>query len=782
MSDEILDLLGEYTHPQGYLEYINTLPFLGCLHCSTRQVEAGSWQEILLDYEVGASGIADGAWFKVTFKFYSDWALFQTEDPTAANYVSAEYQARPPLTGESQSTVQSLKVRFDQKGHERPYQKAIIVDIVDGYLKPGDRILIRLGDRRGGDAGTRVQTFVEQGFRFRAYIDPVGTSRFAEVPGDVVIDVVPAPPAKITIVTPRLVKTGVPFPVRVRVEDVWGNTCWGLGGKLHLSGLQEQLLDLPTQGWAVVKTNLTLENNQEVLLQANLVGTELQSQLTPITADSNLTYPRTFFADLHVHSNNTVGTNSTEYNFAYGRDVAGLDVLGYTANDFNITEERWQHDVKLCREVTREGEFLCYPGTEWCGNSAVGGDRNVIFLGDEVLFPYDRQGKQVRSFEWNEDMKGKQLLPKAWPVDRLYAAYIHNSEQHLMIPHVGGRRAIFDWHHPKLERLIEVGSAWGHFPWFYQDAISRGYKVGVSANGDEHRGRCGGGVPGTAVFGVNGGVTGIIAPGLTKLDINQALRSRHTWATTGDRIVALLWSGSHIQGDEFTASDAVTINYRLLGTSGWDEITAYTHHGLLWHRNLQSEAGYAPNKIRLRWGGARIKDRYRCAQWRGTLEYTNTIVQSYQVYGLEHPEEYVRQAAALKLEFRSDTYGDADAIELNLSDLLHAQFRLQVQIDSYTKIGSPLRRNPYIHCPEFTWEFSGQDILNQGILRQELGGTELFLAVERLSTTPTPRDISGSFILEPESSSYGFVPVYISGRQIDDSQVWTSPLFISFYS
>ncbi len=781
MSDKIFDLLGKYTHPQGYLEYISTLPFLGRLHCATQQFEAGSWQEILLDYEVGSSGIADGAWFKVTFKFYSDWALFQTEDPTIANYVSAEYQARPPLPGESPSTVQSLKVRFDQKGHERPYQKAIIVDIIDGYLKPGDRIIIRLGDRRGGGPGTRVQTFVEQGFRFRAYLDPVGTSRFAEVPGDVVIDIVPALPFKVTIITPRLVKTSVSFPVRLRVEDVWGNTCWGLSGKLQLirDGLHEQLLDLPTQGWAVVKTDLTLDKNEETLLQATLLGTEIQSQLTPITGESNLIYPRAFFADLHVHSNNTVGTNNTEYNFAYGRDVAGLDVLGYTANDFNITEKCWQHDVKLCREVTQEGEFLCYPGTEWCGNSAVGGDRNVIFLGDEVLFPYDRQGKQVRSFEWNEDMTGKQLLPGAWPVDRLYAAYIHNPEQHLLIPHVGGRRAVFDWHHPKLERLVEVGSAWGHFPWFYQDAISRGYKVGVSANGDEHRGRCGGGVPGTAVFGVNGGVTGIIAPALTKLDINHALRSRHTWATTGDRIVALLWSGSHIQGDEFTARDPITINYRLLGTSGWDEITAYTHNGLLWHRNLQSEAGYAPHKIRLRWGGARIKDRYRWAEWRGTLEYSNTIVQSYQVYGLEHPEEYVRRAGALKLEFRSDTYGDSDAIELDLSDLLHAQFRLHVQIDSYTKVGSSLQRNPYIHCPEFSWEFSGKDILNQGILRQELGGAELFLALEGLSATPMSRDVSGSFILEPEFSPHGSVAVYISGRQIDDSKVWTSPLFVS---
>jgi hypothetical protein len=783
---ELNQILGQYFHPQNYLEYVNTLPFLGRLSCSTKQIEAGSWQEILLDYEVGASGIADGAWLKLTFKFYSDWALFQTEDPQAANYISAEYQARPTLPGESSATVQSLKVRFDQKGHERPYQKAIIIDIVDGYLKPGDHILIRLGDRRAGSPGTRIQTFVEQGFRFRAYIDPLGTSRFAEIPGDVVIDILPGLPEKLTIITPRLVKTATPFPVRVRVEDRWGNTCWGLLGKIKLlidsstNTPEPQIIDLPELGWSVVKTDLSLNTSREVKLQALLQGTTLQSNLITITAEENITYPRAFFADLHVHSNNTIGTNSTEYNFTYGRDVAGLDILGYTANDFNITQERWQEDVKLCQEITKEGEFICYPGTEWCGNSAAGGDRNVVFLGDEVLFPYDRQGQLVRSFEWNENMKTKELLPGAWPVDQLFAAYIHDPEKHLLIPHIGGRRAILDWHHPQLERLVEIGSSWGHFPWFYQDAISRGYKVGVSANGDEHRGRCGGGVPGTAVFGVNGGVTGIIAPSLTKSAINHALRSRHTWATTGDRIVALLWSGCHIQGDEFTANEAVTINYRLLGNCGWDEITAYNHNGLLWHRNLQQEAGFATNKIRLRWGGARIKDRYRCAQWRGSLEYSNTLVNWYQPYGLEHPEEYVRRAGALKLEFSSDTFGDSDAIEMELADLAKAKFKLHMAIGSYIKVGSSLQQNSYIHCPEFNWEFTGKELLEQGILNQELGGTELFIAVERISNASLSNDISGSFSLAPETGIRGFVPVYISGRQIDDSKVWTSPLFVTF--
>ena len=71
------------------------MPFLGRVTCNTGILTAGEWTEIVLDYEVGASGMADGAWFKATFKFYSDWALFQTADPAAANYVSAEYQAGP---------------------------------------------------------------------------------------------------------------------------------------------------------------------------------------------------------------------------------------------------------------------------------------------------------------------------------------------------------------------------------------------------------------------------------------------------------------------------------------------------------------------------------------------------------------------------------------------------------------------------------------------------------------------------------------------------------------
>ena len=86
--------------------------------------------------------------------------------------------------------------------------------------------------------------------------------------------------------------------------------------------------------------------------------------------------------------------------------------------------------------------------------------------------------------------------------------------------------------------------------------------------------------------------------------IGKALRARHTWATTGEHIVALLDAGDHMQGDEFDHHGKLKAHYRFLGDAGWDEISAFDHTGCFWKRNLQAEAGLSERHIRLRWGGA----------------------------------------------------------------------------------------------------------------------------------------------------------------------------------
>lgn len=778
---------GDYTAPQGLYARNKARPFLGSIQCDRQTLVAGQWDELTFVYEVGASGLADGAWLKLAFKFYSDWALFQTSDPSGPNYVSAEYQAGELVPGQSPATVQHLQVRFDQKGHERPFQKAILIDIVDGYLNPGDRIVIRLGDRRQGGAGTRVQSFVEKDFRLRLFIDPLGSSKFAEVPGDLLLDIVPGPPVRLQAIGPRLVGRTQPFDILVRADDAWGNTCrqLPLNGLLTLSGPQGQRRTLPftlaEQGWAVVRQSaVTLDDPGEWSLTAETPYAGVASAQAYLNVEAAVTGPRPLYADLHVHSDDTVGTNDTLYNLSYGRDVAGLDVLGYTANDFNITEARWDAAVALIGELNEPGRFVCYPGTEWCGNSCAGGDRNVIFLHDgKPEFPFDAQGRLVRSFEWNEFTAGT-LKPGAWPVDELYAAYAKDPEGHLMMPHVGGRRCNLDWHHPELERLVEVGSAWGQFHWVYAEALQRGYRVGAAANSDEHQGRCGGGVPATAVFGSRGGLTGVLAESFDRAGVGRALRARHTFATTGERSHAELRLGDHLMGDVVRATPADRLDYRLLGDAGWESLELYRGEARLWSRNLHQELGLAPARLRLRLGGARIKDRYRGAYWSGELRILGATLQGFRLLGTDHPEQCVWRQDATTLAFRTDTNGDTDSLEIELSHLEGVRFELAVRIDGYIKVGDPLTPQPHVQAPRLDRRIEGSELLARGEVVEALAGAELQVALERVTDQPLPRELSGTLALADLGLAAGREhPLFLVGRQRDQSRVWTSALFVT---
>ncbi|TKC81457.1 hypothetical protein FAZ69_27940 [Trinickia terrae] len=780
--------LGPHVAPQGLYERHKQLPFAGRVSCNVERLEAGSWSEIILDYEVGASGVADGAWLKATFKFYSDWALFQTSDPGAANYLSAEYHAAPLAPGQSPATVQALNVRFDQKGHERPFQKAVIVDVVDGYLNAGDHIVIRLGDRRRGP-GTRVQTFVEDQFRFRFYVDPLGTSRFVAVPGDIVIDIHAGPPAQVLLNGPRFVQPGERAPFRLSLQDRWGNACRDVGGSARViaydvrgEAVYRRELALPDEGWATCALDDLPTSFGALRIVADVPSLRgVRAAEERLTIDAALPAPRALYADLHVHAHDTVGTNSPAYNAAYARDIGGIDVLGYTANDFQITDANWQLGVETVERFNEPGRFVVYPVQEWCGSSTAGGDHNVVFLGDERPgFPYNARGEHNRTLVWNEDMKGSAVELGRWPVEELWDAYVDDAGHHLVMPHVGGRRYIPDWHHPELERLVEIASTWGHFGWLYQDVIARGYKLGVAASGDEHRGRPGGGMPGVQVFGVHGGLTGVLAPTLDRRSVGAALRARRTWATTGEHSALLVRCGEHWQGDAFEHRGPATLDYRLLGRAGWEHVAAYDHTGLIWERNLHAELGYAERLIRVRWGGARIRDRYRWAAWQGRIRIVNGTIHNFGAAGFEHIEEAAWRTGATDIEFRSDTYGDADSIEIDVSNLAAATIVIEGTIDSFVKVGDPLQGNPFVHAPTFRWEISGAELLARGAATHDLGGTGLFVAVERLTDKPLPADLSGSVEIEPQNAPFGFRPVYFFGRQRDDSKVWASAQFIEF--
>jgi hypothetical protein len=70
-DSELQKLAGPYRSPRGIYQYIKSLPFLGSITSNATSLIAGQWTEINITYTVGGSGLADGAWIKGTFKFYS---------------------------------------------------------------------------------------------------------------------------------------------------------------------------------------------------------------------------------------------------------------------------------------------------------------------------------------------------------------------------------------------------------------------------------------------------------------------------------------------------------------------------------------------------------------------------------------------------------------------------------------------------------------------------------------------------------------------------------------
>ena len=74
------------------------------------------------------------------------------------------------------------------------------------------------------------------------------------------------------------------------------------------------------------------------------------------TVESNLVRglrpaePRVFWGDLHGQTRATVGTGTIDEYFAFGRDIALLDMMCHQANDFQVTENEWQ---SLRREIDR---------------------------------------------------------------------------------------------------------------------------------------------------------------------------------------------------------------------------------------------------------------------------------------------------------------------------------------------------------------------------------------------------------------------------------------------
>ena len=277
--------------------------------------------------------------------------------------------------------------------------------------------------------------------------------------------------------------------------------------------------------------------------------------------------PKTWWGDLHGQTRATVGTGTIEEYFAFGRDVALLDMMCHQANDFQVTDEEWQ---RLRREIDRfheNGRCVIFVGYEWSGMTPGGGDRNVMFRGDIAALHRSSHAEV-------DDMRD--AATDCFPVTDLFAQFAGRDDV-LLIPHIGGRYAdIVGFHDPALEPVVEIYSDWGRFEWLLEDAIRQGYKVGVVANSDGHKGRPGASHPGASTFGAYGGLTCVLAESLTREAVFDAIKARRCYGVTAaQRIHIELAVNGLPMGAAGRTEGRVTVSGRAVGTGPIERVDIF---------------------------------------------------------------------------------------------------------------------------------------------------------------------------------------------------------------
>ena len=481
--------------------------------------EAGGFAALTLTYTAGYFGIDDTGGLKIVHRFASDMGKMQFDNPSGWNYVSAQA-----------SNGAVLELRYDQKGNIRPWDKTLSIRVQRGFLREGEQIVVRIGDTRQGSPGIRMQTFTEPTFEFKVLVDAFATYNFVELPIQPTVPVLAGPPVLYKAVMPTLRRVGQPFTLGFKGEDKWGNPSHLVKGRFTLQasmpvqGLPAHV-DIAEGQLATTLRGLSIDQPGELTLQVLDSDGRLLCSSNPLRIVSAVEL-LPWWADLHGQSEETIGTNSAADLIEFARDRAFLDAMSHQGNDFQITTPFWNELNRLTAHYNRDGEFIIFPGYEWSGNTGLGGDRNVMFR-DE--------GRQIHRSHHAlvEDLSD--LASDANSAGDLFKALA--DENCVVFAHIGGRYAdIKVAHDTRIERSVELHSDWGTFEWLLEDAFDQGYRVGVLANSDGHKGRHGASHPGASLFGAYGGLSCLLAPSLDRDALFEALRRRHHYATTGTRL------------------------------------------------------------------------------------------------------------------------------------------------------------------------------------------------------------------------------------------------------
>jgi len=634
-------------------------------------VTARSFATFRVTYTVGRLGLDDTGAIRIAFRFITD-LHFQTDDPAGDNYVSAHSDGEGRL--ELSTGLHGV----------RPWTRTVTAQQRGGYLRPGQKITVVFGDTSGGSRGLAVQSFAEGAAEFKVLADVQATGIFIPLEQQLFVPIVAGEPDRWVAVMPTLRRPGETFFFGLRAEDAWGNPTPLARGRVQLflsravAGLPESF-DYESGRSAMLFEGLSAVQGDPVTIAVRVDGKPVAEAGPMHVRDSG---PAAYWGDLHGQSGETVGINPVESYFDYARNKAFLDVTSHQGNDFQINRRFWKRLNEVTAQYDEPGRFVAFPGYEWSGNTAVGGDHNVFFRHEgEDIHRCSHALLADRSDSHLDAMDLKALYHKLRDKDCV------------MYAHVGGRYADLSYgHDPKIETAVEIHSDWGTFEWMLTDSFELKRRVGVVANGDSHDARPGASYPGTGGFGAYSGLTCFLAERLDRDAIFEAMRRRHHYATSGCRLhidlavelgsggvvferdpdvvpgKAGIPSGTAIMGDiARTAVRKVRLSFQVAGTMGMERIEIRNGATTISTVRGYNEAALG-RRVRVRWAGAEYRGRGRTTSWSGEASFSRARIERFGKVAIWNHERRFEQTSPSSLSFDAPVAGNLAAFDVWLSE------------------------------------------------------------------------------------------------------------------
>ena len=734
---------------------------IGSLTADVGPHEARAFVTIQQVYKVGERPVKTGGGFLVGNHYMANYALYQTEDPTADNYVSIASD-NPDV-----SFASDTKPLFGMHGGFRGPTPQLFFRVSSGTLRPGDTVTITYGDTTRGGRGFQMVSTSTDYLPLPLYLSFDANDRPHTLP----VQPVRVTGTKIASVhgfAPSVVRPEESFEISVRAEDRYYNRAIGSVPAFEVFANDRLIGTTPAQNKAIhVLKDVRLEAPGIYQITIKSKDGKYAGVGNPILVSKDA--QKIYWGETHGHSGFAEGMGTPERFMQWAKEDARLDFVTHSEHDIWLDDAEWLRLIKNVNEASEPGKFVAYLGYEWTQQNNYGGHHNVLFR--------DTNNRQRISTQFYPNLTD------------LYTGLRNGSDAKdvLVIPHAH-QAGDYRQTDPSLEHLVEIMSQHGTFEWFGKMYLKQGHQIGFVAASDNHLSQ-----PGyTSVwrgFGSQrGGLAAVMADGNSRDQIFDAMKGLKTYATTGDRIIMDVKVNGTDMGQRAPFANERVITGRIYGTAPIDSITLVKNDMEIWSKDFMTKTskGFGKEESFLVTFESESfpmhkNDNPRGTRgWLGWLEVKGADVAGFETTDFLNPDiNYLKRDAKNpnKLYFVTGTRGDTSSIQLDLKNIKRnasIQFGLEEALES----GSPTRFRPPKVTPKSEVALRFKDI-KDGITSVELP-IDVYKDRISLRHINTTGESNVDFEVKDTSMLQGDY-YYVRVKQSNDAMAWSSPIWVGGY-